>query len=55
MIKSMMTKTAYTVQDGTFNTIHKRWFPLAKLLRSGGDAVVEAVAKLLGKKTEPKF
>ena len=55
MIKSMMTKTAYTAQDGTFNAIHERWFPLAKLLRQGGDAVVEAIGKVQGKKTKLKF
>ena len=54
-IKTMMTKTAYTAQDGTCNGIQKRWFPLAKLLAQGSDAVVQVVAKLQGKKAEPKF
>ena len=54
MMNSVMTKTTYTAQDGMYNAIYKLWFPLANLLWHGGDAVVEAFAKLWGKKTAPK-
>ena len=37
------------------DAISKWWFPLATLLRQGGNAVAEAVAKLQGKKMQPCF